>query len=53
MMSPVSGLARFFDGAKSALEAKSLKTVKELIVTNAPATATPAPAETVTEAPTV
>ncbi len=32
MMSPVSGLARFFDGAKSALEAQSLTTVKDLTV---------------------
>ena len=48
MMSPVSGLARFFDGAKSALEAKSQKTVKELMVTNVP---TPAPTEVKKEAP--
>ena len=65
MMSPLSGLARFFDAAKKDLEAKSLATVKDLIG-SAPAPAkkdeTPAPvAETVkveevtpaTEAPKV
>lgn len=31
MMSPVSGLARFFDGAKKDMEAKGLKTAKDLI----------------------
>lgn len=31
MMSPVSGLARFFDGAKKDMEAKGLKTTKDLI----------------------
>jgi large subunit ribosomal protein L10 len=31
MMSPLSGLARFFDAAKKDLEAKSLATVKDLI----------------------
>ncbi|PID84570.1 50S ribosomal protein L10 [Candidatus Gracilibacteria bacterium] len=32
MMSPLSGLARFFDGAKSDLEAKSLEKVSDLTV---------------------
>lgn len=31
MMSPVSGLARFFDGAKKSMEARGLKTAKDLI----------------------
>ena len=31
MMSPVSGLARFFDGAKKDMEAKGLKIAKDLI----------------------
>lgn len=31
MMSPLSGLARFFDAAGKDMEAKSLKTVKDLI----------------------
>lgn len=31
MMSPVSGLARFFDGAKKDMEAKGLKLAKDLI----------------------
>lgn len=31
MMSPVSGLARFFDGAKKDMEAKGLKTAKDLV----------------------
>ena len=52
MMSPVSGLARFFDGAKSALEAKSAKTVKELIVTNTPAPVAEKVEEVKVEAPT-
>ncbi len=52
MMSPVSGLARFFDGAKSALEAKSAKTVKELIVTNTPAPVAAKVEEVKVEAPT-
>jgi hypothetical protein len=30
-MSPVSGLARFFDGAKKDMEAKGLKMAKDLI----------------------
>jgi large subunit ribosomal protein L10 len=53
MMSPLSGLARFFDVAKKDLEAKSLPTVKDLIG-SAPAPAkkeeSPAP---VVEAPQV
>lgn len=47
MMSPVSGLARFFDGAKKDLEAKSLQTVKDLTVAtvSAPVAAEPAKTE--------
>ena len=63
-MSPLSGLARFFDAAKKDLESKSLSTVKDLIGSapapakkeEAPVGETPAeavvveaPAETVVE----
>ncbi len=60
MMSPVSGLARFFDGAKKDMEAKGLKIAKDLIgaaatttvveVVAAPAVAEVTP-EVVVEAP--
>lgn len=46
MMSPLSSLARFFDGAKKELEAKNLSSVKELEV---PAKAEETPAETTEE----
>jgi large subunit ribosomal protein L10 len=67
MMSPLSGLARFFDAAKKDLEAKSLATVKDLIgsapapakkeeapapVAEAPKVEEAAPVATVEEAPT-
>lgn len=57
MMSPVSGLARFFDGAKKDMEAKGLKTAKDLIGAAAVTTvaevvaATPVATEVVAEAP--
>jgi len=56
MMSPVSGLARFFDGAKKEMETKSVKTVKDLVGAVAPAPVAkapeaPAPVEVVVEAP--
>jgi len=64
MMSPVSGLARFFDGAKKDMEAKGLKTAKDLIgvaaVTNVaevvaatPVVEAPAPEAVVEAAPEV
>ncbi|MDD5377458.1 MAG: 50S ribosomal protein L10 [Candidatus Gracilibacteria bacterium] len=49
MMSPVSGLARFFDGAKKDMEAKGLKTAKDLIGSAATTTV----AEVVAAAPVV
>lgn len=63
MMSPVSGLARFFDGAKKSMEAKGLKMAKDLIgsaavttvaevIAAAPVVAEVAP-ESVVEAPAV
>lgn len=51
MLSPVSGLARFFDGAKKDLEAKSLKTVKDLIVAEVSAPAVFAEPAKTEEAP--
>ncbi|MDD2892246.1 MAG: 50S ribosomal protein L10 [Candidatus Gracilibacteria bacterium] len=52
MMSPVSGLARFFDGAKKDMEAKGLKTAKDLIGAAAVTTVAEVVAETpVVEAP--
>ncbi|MDD5197871.1 MAG: 50S ribosomal protein L10 [Candidatus Gracilibacteria bacterium] len=55
MMSPVSGLARFFDGAKKSMEAKGLKSAKDLIGSAATTTvaeviaATPKAVETAPE----
>jgi large subunit ribosomal protein L10 len=52
MMSPLSGLARFFDAAKKDLEGKSLSTVKDLIGSvPAKKEATPAPVAAAPEAP--
>ncbi|HBB27289.1 TPA: 50S ribosomal protein L10, partial [Candidatus Gracilibacteria bacterium] len=56
MMSPVSGLARFFDGAQKSMEAKGLKLAKDLIGSAAVTTvaevvaATPVVAEVIPEA---
>lgn len=49
MMSPVSGLARFFDGAKKDMEAKGLKTAKDLIGAAAVTTVAEVVAATPTE----
>ncbi|MDQ1344138.1 MAG: large subunit ribosomal protein [Patescibacteria group bacterium] len=49
MMSPLSGLARFFDGAKNELAAKSATKVGDLIVATAPKAAA-APVAAVVEA---
>lgn len=55
MMSPVSGLARFFDGAKRDMEAKGLKVAKDLIgaaaVTTVAQVVATTPAVTETPAP--
>jgi large subunit ribosomal protein L10 len=56
MMSPLSGLARFFDGAKKELETKSLSKVGDLTLPAAPVAAkeeTPATPETPVEVPAV
>lgn len=52
MMSPLSGLARFFDAAKKDLEGKSLTKVGDLIG-SAPAVKKEEPAPSVVEAPKV